>query len=314
MKKLFSIIVLLLAGQLIFAQQLRQYTNYIYNQFGHNPAVAGTKECSDVKLGHRIQWVGFEGAPTTSFVSFHTRIKKKYIGGGYHGIGLYIERDNFGPFSNTYILPAYAYHIPLNFKYTLSAGAFLGIQQRVFESNLRLFNPNDNAIGGTRSIFVLPDLSTGVWLHSKKLYAGLAANQVITRRMRGLGGQIGEESRLARHYNLTAGYKIICTPVVSLIPSTMVKFLPMAPPAIDLNLLMDLKNTVSFGLSYRNRDAVAVLARFRLIPLLDMGYSFDLTTSQLKGGSRNTHEFWIGLNLCKRSYLERNSGACPAYN
>jgi type IX secretion system PorP/SprF family membrane protein len=313
MKKII-LIVFLLSHQFIFAQQTRQYTNYIYNQFAQNPAVAGTKDCPEFKLGYRNQWVGFEGAPKTSFASFHVKIKTRYINGGYHGVGLYLEKDSFGPFSNTYFYPAYAFHLPLNHKYTLSSGAFLGFQQKVFESNLRLFDPNDNALGGTRSILMLPDITTGLWLHSKKLYVGLAVNQLITKRFRGFGGQIGQESRLARHYNLTVGYKWVGSPIVSIIPSTMIKFLPMAPPAIDLNLLLDLKNTVSFGLSYRNRDAVAVLARFRLIPLLDMGYSFDLTTSQLRGGSRNTHEFWVALNLCRKSYIERHSGACPAYN
>jgi type IX secretion system PorP/SprF family membrane protein len=309
----------LLFSGLSEAQQIRQYTQYMYNQYGHNPAVAGSKDCNDFKLGYRNQWVGFEGAPKTGFASFQTRLKhkKRPLSGGYHGIGLYMENDVMGPFTTTYIYPSYAYHVKINHDYMLSAGVFAGIQQNVFDSNLRLYNPNDPAIGGTQSIFIFPDITGGLWLYSKDLYAGLAAGQVIGNRKKGIfGGEIGTESRLARHYNLTVGRRWKAGKNYSLIPSVMFKLLPGATPAVDLNLLADFRNLMSVGLSYRNTDALAALLRFRLLPFMDMGYSFDLTTSRIRTGSSNTHEFWIGLRFCGKGGGERyeRNFICPAYN
>ncbi|MBK8615138.1 MAG: type IX secretion system membrane protein PorP/SprF [Flavobacteriales bacterium] len=53
------------------AQQIAQYTQYVFNQFSVNPAVAGSKDCLDVRLGFRQQWVGFPGAPVTAWASLH---------------------------------------------------------------------------------------------------------------------------------------------------------------------------------------------------------------------------------------------------
>jgi hypothetical protein len=39
-----------------YAQQKPQYTQYIFNNFLLNPAVAGIENYTDVKLGYRSQW------------------------------------------------------------------------------------------------------------------------------------------------------------------------------------------------------------------------------------------------------------------
>ena len=59
------------------AQQLAQYSQYVFNQFSVNPAVAGSKDCLDMRLGYRQQWVGLEGAPVTGWVSMHGVIRAK---------------------------------------------------------------------------------------------------------------------------------------------------------------------------------------------------------------------------------------------
>ncbi|HET6244440.1 MAG: type IX secretion system membrane protein PorP/SprF [Bacteroidetes bacterium] len=311
----FFIFIIIFGLEFLHAQQTRQYTQYMFNQFGHNPAVAGSKECIDIRTGYRLQWLGFEGAPKIGYFSFQTRIKnkKKMPSQPYHGVGFYLEKDQIGPFTKTYIYPAYAYHIPLNNYYTLSAGAFAGLQQFVFDNNVTLFNPVDNAVAGSQSILVLPDFTAGLWLYSKNTYAGLAAGQIYNKRIKGPGGQIGNDSKIARHYVFSAGHKLIINREYSLIPSTMVKFIPMAPPAIDLNLIWDYKNVFSLGFSLRNRDALAALIRLKLLPFLDMGYSFDYTTSKIRTASSNTHEIMIGVYLCGRKG-KQNGTLCPAYH
>ena len=59
------------------AQQIEQYTQYVFNHFSVNPAVAGSKDCIDVRLGFRKQWVGFPGAPTTGWATVQGTIRPK---------------------------------------------------------------------------------------------------------------------------------------------------------------------------------------------------------------------------------------------
>ena len=47
--------LLLLACTPAWAQQTAQYTQNVFNMFAINPAVAGSKDCIDVRLGYRQQ-------------------------------------------------------------------------------------------------------------------------------------------------------------------------------------------------------------------------------------------------------------------
>jgi type IX secretion system PorP/SprF family membrane protein len=315
MKIITGFLVVAFYCPIVYAQQTRQYTQYMFNQFGNNPAVAGSKECMDIKTGYRVQWVGFEGAPKTGYLSFQNRIKQQQErpNQAYHGYGLYLENDQAGPISTTWICPAYAYHMPLNNGYTLSAGLFAGLQQFVFNNNLSLFNPVDNAVQGSESVWVFPDFTAGLWLYHEDLYAGLSAGQLLNQRIKGPGGQIGIDSRLKRFYNLTGGYRFLIDKHYALIPSAMIKYLPSAPLAIDINLIWDYRNLFAAGVSYRNVDAVAALVKISLFSFLDLGYSFDYTTSKIRNGSANSHEVMLSLYLCGGK-LRLPGGVCPAYN
>lgn len=44
-----------------------------------NPALSGIDSYIDLKLGHRQQWSGLEGAPSTQYISVNTAIGDDYI-------------------------------------------------------------------------------------------------------------------------------------------------------------------------------------------------------------------------------------------
>jgi len=58
------------------AQQRPHYTQYILNNYIINPAVAGIENYTDVKISHRQQWVGLDGAPVTTYITIHGPTKK----------------------------------------------------------------------------------------------------------------------------------------------------------------------------------------------------------------------------------------------
>ena len=49
----------------IKAQQLPTFSQFLFNDYAYNPAIAGSKPYFDVKSGHRYQWVGLSDAPRT---------------------------------------------------------------------------------------------------------------------------------------------------------------------------------------------------------------------------------------------------------
>src|SRR3972149_6815700 len=91
-----------------FSQQFPHYTQYYFNNFLINPAVAGSRESFDIKIGYRTQWVGFEAAPKTMFASVHAPVKpakgkqKRFRAPNHDGVGGYIIKDQAGRIGGNY--------------------------------------------------------------------------------------------------------------------------------------------------------------------------------------------------------------------
>ncbi|MDQ3100289.1 MAG: type IX secretion system membrane protein PorP/SprF [Bacteroidota bacterium] len=295
-----------------YAQQLTQYTQYVFNHFSVNPAVAGSKECLDVRLGVRQQWAGFEGAPRTGWASLHGMIrsrKKPYVTNR-HGIGAFAEADNAGNWGYSRFLLAYAYHIKLMDDTYLAFGAFAGVQQMKFDiGNVYALDNNDPAVDGVASALVLPEITPGVWWYNKNAWAGASLHNALGNRM----GGIGETARLSRHFMISGGYRYKFGPRMALISSTLLKKSGGSPLAIDLNLMAEWNRTFALGAGYRGGDALTLLMKLTFLKYIQFGYSFDLTTSKMRISSSNTHEFILGITPCGREDGGRRMISCPAF-
>ena len=308
----YSIFIVLIGCLNLTAQQTPQFTQYLFNHFAINPAVAGAKECLNAKIGYRNQWVGFEGAPKTAFGTFETRLKKKYQNSkSFNAVGVKIESDQYGPFGRLKLEGAYAYHFPIHPKITASFGLYLGIEQFRFNaSEVTVINFNDNAIQGNKSSLVVPSFSPGAFVRGEKWYGGLSVQQFASNKINAVGTG---ETKLKHHYLVMGGYKIAngYNPW-SLIPSTLIKMAPGAPSTIDLNLLFDYLDKVRFGVSYRNGDAIAGLVKFNAFNYFTFGYSYDFTLSDIQQAASNTHEIIIGISSCGNKEKDRYS--CPTFD
>src|SRR5262245_24321018 len=76
MKKLMTVGLLFAAGA-VCAQQKPIYTQYILNNYIINPAISGIENYTDIKISHRNQWVGINGAPVTTYLSVQGPIGKQ---------------------------------------------------------------------------------------------------------------------------------------------------------------------------------------------------------------------------------------------
>src|ERR1044072_8181254 len=77
MKKILTIVVIILAAIAGMSQQKPHYTQYVLNQYIINPAISGIENYVDVKVSARDQWVGLAGAPRTAYLTVHAPIGKK---------------------------------------------------------------------------------------------------------------------------------------------------------------------------------------------------------------------------------------------
>ncbi len=304
-----SFLLIALAAQ---AQQLGQYTQYVFNHFSVNPAVAGSKECLDVRLGVRQQWSGFDGAPRTGWASMHgvLRPKGKPFIRNRHGIGGFVEADNAGHWGYTRFVLAYAYHLRMTQDAYISFGLFAGAQQMKFDvGNVVVVEYDDPAIQNRASVMVVPEITPGLWWYNKNAWAGVALHQAVGNRIEG----IGQEARLARHFMLSGGYRYRMGPRMHLIPSMLLKKAGGSPFALDINAMAEWNKQIALGAGYRGGDAVVLLMRVGFLKYFQLGYSYDITTSRLRVAGNNTHELILGVTPCSGNDGGRRMISCPAF-
>ncbi|MFC6998774.1 PorP/SprF family type IX secretion system membrane protein [Rufibacter roseus] len=336
MKKLAHLVAFLVLLTPAMAQQKPQYSQYLFNNYLLNPALSGIENYTDVRMGTRRQWVGIEGAPVTYYVSGHTSLgmsdrnrplgqtgkgfipKTPVIGNRntkfhksrpHHGFGAMAQVDRTGPLSNTSLNATYAYHHPLSKRINMSVGVSSGLVQTRLDGNaIHLRNEGDPALQHGRLSQTNFDLGLGTWIYSDNFYVGFSAAQLLTEKMAKNENSAIAKQGLQPHYFATSGVRLRVRYDLSLEPSVMVKVAAPSPVSVDLNLKATYANRIWAGISYRHKDAVAALAGINLNYILDMGYSYDLTTSELSTASAGSHELILGIKLQNKGRL-----LCPQW-
>ncbi|NBA74851.1 type IX secretion system membrane protein PorP/SprF [Emticicia sp. ODNR4P] len=335
MQKFILFLVASLFCYRLSAQQNPQYSQYMMNTYLINPAVVGIEDYTDIKVGYRNQWTNFEGAPTTYYLTAHFALDKpdrtstgptpyisktirrpitpsrQYSGKprvpGHQGVGISLISDNMGPSSQISLLGSYAYHIPVTGHSKLAIGASGGVTQYTLDfSNLQVkVNPDPAIMGGGKITAIQPTINVGAWYYSMNYYIGVSANQLLFENynLKPTGDNSSTYSWVGSvypHYFLSAGYRFDATDYWTVMPSVLVKKVNLAPVTYDVNLKAMYDNRFWIGASYRNKDAFVGLVGFNISSLLNIGYSYDFTLSDINQRSRGSHEIVIGVMLNNR--------------
>lgn len=328
-KLLFIAVFCCAASSASLAQQLPHYTQYILNSFILNPAVAGIENYTDVKISHRHQWVGLDGAPVTTYLTIHGPLKKSDYGRetatGFHasgenprgkaywqdytkadphaGIGLTILNDRTGPLNRFAASATYAYHLGISAQTSLAMGVSAGIKSISLNASKLSFDvPVDPAVAGSGYLNkVSPDVSVGVWLYSADYFAGLSFQNVFPSKLKYSGDTVKlTGGKLIPHTFLTAGYRFFVNDDITFLPSVLVKYVTPAPVSFDVNAKFQYRDFMWIGASYRYQDSYSGMIGLNISNAVNIGYSYDVTTSRLNTVSNGSHEIVLGFLLGNR--------------
>ncbi|CAM3939909.1 type IX secretion system membrane protein PorP/SprF [Mucilaginibacter galii] len=308
MKRFLIIIILMLSGRVLFAQQDAQQSQYMFNGIYINPAYAGYKENLNFHSYFRSQWTGIEGAPKSMSLAVDA-----IANNGNVGLALQISNDRLGAQTNLSAYANYAYRLRMNAEGTSRLAFGLGIGAMQLGINGALLNPNDpepNLVPGMQSTIV-PDGRVGVFYSDDKYYAGLSADNLISQfinvRNRGYIAQPKP------HYYLTGGALFPLSEDVLIKPSVLLKDDAGGPTSLDLNAFIMFGQRFWVGGSYRTgvklyqksylqsdlSNLNSFVAAMELFPLenLRVGYAYDVSIGPLKGYSGGSHEISIGFYI-----------------
>jgi type IX secretion system PorP/SprF family membrane protein len=281
------------AGALL-AQQAPLFSQYMHNEYVLNPAVAGSKTYTPIRSVIRSQWTGIEGQPNTQTLSIHGRLKR------HTGIGGYIFNDNIGPISQTGVSASYAYHMQLGETSQLSLG--LGAMAYLYklktnELHFDSQGSTDNVLNEGNFKAFYPNFSFGAFYYSEKFYAGISVPELMQTKITS-----SEEffiMKQVRHYYLMSGYTFHMGEKYKLEPSTLVKYVHGAPVELDLSAKFTAYDKFSLGASYRSNDAVVAFLGFTFQERWHLGYSYDITMTELSKYTRGSHELMLGYDIVK---------------
>jgi type IX secretion system PorP/SprF family membrane protein len=307
MKKLFTKIAIAVAGftGVAVAQQDPQFTQFMHNRLIYNAGYAGTSRAMCGNIQFRQQWSAFDGAPQSLALAFDMPLAGLPL-----GVGLNVITDKIGPMNTLFL------RVPVSFnkvigKGTLGIGLEVGILQKKIDNNWITPEPGkvDNYIPGNYDALSNPslnkltyDLGFGAFYQIPgKMYLGLSSTHLPAQTVKGTDKLSYE---MTRHYYLMGGYSFDINPRNKITPNVKMKS-DVAATAVDVNLTYMYDNMIWVGGTYRLSDAAAVMIGYQGKSAsgglnYKIGYSYDVTTSGLKGYTGGTHEIILGFCLLQK--------------
>ncbi len=295
MKKLIILLIVFVGFNNLYGQQTSLYTQYMFNPFLMNPALAGTVNYFQLRFTSRLQWVGFPDAPVTNSLSMFGPVSGKNKDMGYGGT---VYNDVTGPTSTTGIRGAYAYNIPLNDEIHLSFGAALGLMQFKIDgtqiSGMKDHEPSTDV--NTVQSFFQPDGMLGVYLYRTDFQVSFSADNLFNNKF-DIDPEAVGISKLERHFYLMGAYTYIFNRTWSAEGSAMFKAVTPVPVQMDVNARVIYQKIAWFGISYRTQEAISILAGYYFSHHIYVGYSFDYNLTSIQQFSLGSHEIMIGYRF-----------------
>jgi len=295
LKPLITVMLLGIAVGATLAQQLPQFTQFMYNNLVINPAYAGADEALSLTLLHRSQWTGVDNAPSTQSFSAHSLLRKKQI-----GLGLTIVRDEIGVHKNTNILTNYAYHINVAEGTVLSMGLQVGLTNLKSDYASLASAPLDpklvNSINET-----MIDFGAGLYLRSPRFNLSLSSPGLLSRTV-SVSDSVSVNFKRANFMGY-GRYRFTLSDQFDMEPGIMIKYFTNLPFSYDVNLNFIYRKVLTTGVSYRRNESVDLILKFQLTRQLQFGYAYDYPINYAARLSSASHE--LMLNYLFRDFKKR---------
>jgi len=293
---------ILLTG--ISAQSDPVSSQYMFNHMLYNPGSAGSTGNICATAMNRQQWVGFEGAPSSTVFHVNARVNPFNISSG---VGLTIISDQTGFDSDNSLLLTYSYIRPLG-----NGNLGIGINAGILNKSI---DPSWNIPSG--DIFVQPsgdplipdgkeshlayDMSFGLFYNTVNYYGGLSVTHLNEPKIK----YATATPYIARQYYATAGYTVrLPNPNFELLPSAFL-WTDGRMLQLSINTTVRYNKKVWGGVSYRAGDALTGLIGIELYNGIRIGYSYDFPMNDIRKSTSGSHEFLI--NYCFDLSMGRSS-------
>jgi len=302
-----------------------EFTQFYANPLYLNPAFAGSLKCPRFVMNYRNQWPSLTGNFVTTSASYDQNVQT--IQGG---LGLLVMNDRAaqGTLNTTTVSGMYSYAQNISRKFTIRAALQASYLQKSLDwSRLTfgdqidprkgfIYNTNDVQRGGTVKAI---DFSAGLVGYSDRFYGGVAVHHLNEPNESLILGT----SRLPMKYTVHAGALI---PIEKKSRDNDARLSPNILyrrqgefQQLNLGLYVQKGPLVAgvwfrgllFGQTYRD----AFIATLGIqTDVVRVGYSYDVTISELTPSTGGSHEVSLGINFeCRAKKKRMRAISCPAF-
>lgn len=324
-KRLFSILVIFVINGAV-AQQVPRYSQYILNNYGINPAYAGSNTGIELKAGRRQQWIGMPFAPVTNFFSAVYTIRPNYSFRGWHGFGTYIEQDKAGIFTNKSYGLSYAYHLRILGSVKMGFGLGLGFRSLGISSASLSFD--DPVLQMTRKTSLhYPDFTSGIKVYSKKFFLDLSMRKypLVNPRKNKVGE--GNLDRPVIYFTYgekfhTSANDFLLVPTVHMQLTIMdtklfKKGSPFPIPTVEAGIMAYYRKRFGMGAQYRISNTLTGLLQFKILRNGVLGIAYDYSLGMMRYAAPHSFEIILGFSPMisdEERFTPRDVSRCPDFD
>ena len=298
MKKIFTLFLALLLSLGAFAQSRKYMSQFSHLQGYFNPALTAY-EGSMVKGLVRNQWVGWEGAPKSYFVS--AELDFANLGGssdlGKNAVGVNLLNDEYGAFTESELILSYATRIQVSEKAGLRMGAGLNINSIRLDGTRMTSEQAADAtlaqyLGGFADMNVL-DLNIGMSITHPNYYISYGVNNINEGSINSGDVFMDKKPRVGI---AQAGYRNSVSENVTLITNAMWRTQSNLPANVEFNMKLMFKEKFWVGgghrADYANNAQLGVL-----MGKMRFGYVYEWPMLKSYLLPNQTHEFMVSYRL-----------------
>jgi len=298
-KQFFLLSIFLMFSVLAKAQQDPQFTQIMFNKLLTNPGYAGSEDKICAYAMQRLQWVGFDGAPSTTLFNVDGAIKR-------FGLGLSVENSEVGFENNLRANISIAYRFPVG-NGNLGLGIKWGIANAALDATWdtpEIDYGQDPAIppeSGNELSFM--DFGFGLYYKTPDLYLGISSTQLYKTEFEfqkedpTTGQSTTVSTVLKRHFYVTAGYNLpFSNPLWAFKPNVFVMS-DIGNTQLAVNGIIEYNKKIWGGVSLRTDNAISGIFGMELFNWVKISYSYDFLVSDMIGYNSGTHEIMMGFSV-----------------
>ncbi len=287
----FFCVSLVLVATTVNAQQISLNNNYVLDPLQINLAYAG-HGCGEANVHYRNQWAGAKDAPRLYQLNAHTGL------GATSALGLKLLSQSSGLLNNLQATLGYVYRVKLTESSKLHFGLGAGFQQTAFKApNAIVIDANDQTLGnGSTQRATGFDAEFGVMYLGSKLKGGIAILHLYNSNPSFSGDS---KYKVLPQTNASIAYTFNKDKKIEVEPWLVHRYtVNGTQQQLDGLVSVTFSKLLMVGAGYRTNYGVLAMAGLRYANF-KLGYSFDYGTGKNATSLGSSHQFVLGLSLCK---------------